>query len=162
MWSIWRKLIVVPWYQNTNYEASPDLRYARRNWGERMATKKTPSSKSKPKLKPAATTPGKLQNLAARPPVDETLDEQLVDHSGVFRVTSALQQAQTGHDDDTSMRFPSESLVMAAQRDAFREDGPTIDEAVEDHLVDDETTRAEHRQRLATVAARARQLRPRR
>jgi hypothetical protein len=50
---------------------------------------------------------------------------------------------------------------MAAQRDGFPDDGPTIDEAVEDHAIVDETVKAERRQRLATVAARARQTRSR-
>jgi len=112
-----------------------------------MATKKG--------LSPAAKKPAKavLQNLAARPPnADDTIDEQMVDTSGVFRVTAAIQQAQTGHDEGNGMRFPNDSLVMAAQRDNFREvpGEDTIDEA----LVDDEATLAAKRQRLATLAAR--------
>jgi hypothetical protein len=112
--------------------------------------KKTPS-----KPKPAAKAkPTRLQNLAARPAaIDDTIDEQLVDHSGVFRVTSQISQAQTGHDEGATTRFASDSLVMDAQRDGFRDEGPTIDEAVEDHVIDDETVRAERRQRLATLAA---------
>jgi hypothetical protein len=122
-----------------------------------MATKKSTGPGSKEK-----TQPTRLENLAAkRPTFDETIDEQLVDHSGVFRVTSQIAQAQTGHDEGTSTRFPNESLVMAAQRDGFPDDGPTIDEAVEDHAIVDETVKAERRQRLATVAARARQTRSR-
>jgi hypothetical protein len=125
-----------------------------------MATKKTPSSKPKTKPKPQ---PGRLQNLAARPPGDEDEDDQLVDHSGVFRVTSAISQAQTGHDEDVSMRFPSESLVMQAQRDGFREDGATLEDVVEERSAEDAVTRAEKRQRLATLAARAQaRQRPRR
>jgi hypothetical protein len=122
-----------------------------------MATKKapvkpTPKAKSKPVL----------QNLAARPATfDDTIDEQMVDHSGVFRVTAAIAQAQTGHDEDNNTRFANESLVMRAQRDGFRE-GPgedTIDEAV----IDTEATLAVKRQRLATLAARNEALaRPRR
>jgi len=123
-----------------------------------MATKKPTSSVSKQKPQPT-----RLENLAARRPgFDETIDEgQLVDTSGVFRVTSAISQAQTGHDEGTSQRFPNESLVMAAQRDGFRDDGPTLDEAVEEHSIDDEANKAERRSRLATVAARARQARSR-
>jgi len=122
-----------------------------------MASKKAskPSPKSKPKQQPS-----RLQNLAAKPTDfsgDDTTDEQLVDNSGVFRVTSALQQAQIGHDEDQSLRFPSDSLVIAAQREGFREDGVTLDEVVAEHSVEDEATRAEKAARLATLAARARQ-----
>lgn len=121
-----------------------------------MATRKPTSSRSKQAPQPQ---PGKLVNLAARQQssLDETMDEQLVDASGVFRVTSAIQQAQTGHDEESGMRFASDSLVMQAQRDGFRDDGPTLDDAVDDHVIDDETQRAERRARLATLAARARQ-----
>ncbi len=131
-----------------------------------MATKKPQSSRSKPVPAPASkprtaqAQPPRLENLAARKQAsfdDVTLDDQLVDHSGVFRVTSAISQAQTGHDEENTRRFASDSLVMAAQRDGFRDDGPTIDEAVEEHAVDDETSRAERKARLATLAARARQ-----
>lgn len=126
-----------------------------------MATKKPQSSRPKPAAGKPRTTPAppRLENLAARKQAsfdDATLDDQLVDHSGVFRVTSAITQAQTGHDEE-SRRFPSDSLVMAAQRDGFRDDGPTIDEAVEEHAVEDEATSAERKARLATLAARARQ-----
>ena len=116
-----------------------------------MATKRTPHTKPKPKAKPAST----LQNLAARPDLDEE-DGQLVDHSGVFRVTTNIAREQIGHDDDSTPRFPSDSVVIAAQRDGFRQDGPTLDEALDEHLIDDETQRAEKRQRLRTLAARAR------
>jgi hypothetical protein len=121
-----------------------------------MATKKPSSKPSKPK-----TSPRKLQNLAARPPAfdDDVPDDQLVDASGVFRVTSAITQAQTGHDEDDKPRFASESLVMAAQRDNFREDGHTLDDAVEQAGHDDDVVRAERRSRLATLASRARQTR---
>ena len=121
-----------------------------------MATKKKPTSKAKLIDKP------RLDNLAARPPSEDTLDDQLVDHSGVFRVTSALSQAQTGHDEESTLRFASDSLVMAAQRDGFRERGSSFEEAIAETSDEDETVHAERRQRLATVAARARQLRPRR
>ena len=113
-----------------------------------MATKKAPASK--PKVKAA---PSRLENLAARQPnFDDTIDEQLVDHSGVFRVTTEIAKDQIGHGDDSSPRFANESLVMAAQRDGFREEGPTIDEALD---LEDEATRAAKQQRLATLAARA-------
>ena len=123
-----------------------------------MASKKTsrPSSKPKPRREPQPQ-PGRLQNLAARPSFDElTMDEQLVDNSGVFRVTSALQQAQIGHDEEASLRFASDSLVMQAQAEGFRDDGVTLDEAVTEHTVEDETARVEKAARLATLAARAR------
>jgi hypothetical protein len=119
-----------------------------------MATKKP----SKP------TSPKKLQNLAAKPPsFDDTIDEQLVDNSGVFRVTSAIQRDQVGHGDDTAPRFANDSLVMAAQRDGFPDDGPTLTDALaDDHVIDDETTAATKRQRLITLAALAAQKKPRR
>lgn len=122
-----------------------------------MATRKPLSSRSKPKARAVEKQPTRLENLAARKQAtfDETIDDQLVDNSGVFRVTAAIARAQTGHEEE-SRRFPSDSLVMAAQREGFRDDGPTIDEAVEEHVVEDETTRAERRARLAAVAARAR------
>jgi len=80
----------------------------------------------------------------------------LADNSGVFRVTSALQQRQTGHDEDATQRFASDSLVMAAQRDGFRDDGTTIDDAVEENAVLDAAAQAEKKQRLATLVARTR------
>ena len=98
-----------------------------------MATKKSPPTKAKQPVAP------RLTNLAAKPTsFDDTIDEQLVDNSGVFRVTSAIKQAQTGHDEEPSMRFPNDSLVMQAQRAGFRETPgeDTIDEAV----IDAETT----------------------
>lgn len=120
-----------------------------------MATKKP----SKP-----TTSPKKLQNLAAKPPsFDDTIDEQLVDNSGVFRVTSAIQRDQVGHGDDTAPRFANDSLVMAAQRDGFPDDGPTLPDALaDDHVIDDETMAATKRQRLVTLAALAAQKKPRR
>ena len=122
-----------------------------------MATKKKPIAKpsAKPAAKPKAAK-STLQNLAARPAgFDDLLEEPLVDHSGVFRVTTDIAKAQTGHDEETSMRFANDSLVMAAQRDGFREDGPALDEVVEEHAIVDEATAAERRQRLITLAARA-------
>ena len=120
-----------------------------------MATKKP--SRTKPKAKPATT----LQNLAARPPSDDEDDGQLVDTSGVFRVTASIARSQIGHGDDSTPRFPNESIVMAAQRDGFRADVTTLDDVVDDNVVDDEATAAEKRARLQTLAARAR-TRPRR
>ena len=118
-----------------------------------MATKKPPASKPKPK-----SAPSRLENLAARQPVfDETIDEQLVDHSGVFRVTTEIAKAQTGHGDDSSPRFANDSLVMAAQRDGFRDEGPTLDESLD---LEDEATLAVKRQRLAMLAARAQRALP--
>lgn len=126
-----------------------------------MATKKP--AKPAPKSKPVTTSPKKLQNLAAKPPsFDDTIDEQLVDHSGVFRVTSAIQRDQIGHDDDNNPRFASDSLVMAAQRGGVGDDGPTIDEALgDDVVIDDESSAATKRQRLATLAALAQRKRRR-
>ena len=122
-----------------------------------MATKKP--SKPTPK-----TSPKKLQNLAAKPAsFDETVDEQLVDHSGVFRVTSAIQREQVGHGDDNAPRFANDSLVMAAQRDGFPDDGPTLDDALgDDRSIDDEASAATKRERLATLAALAQQKKQRR
>jgi hypothetical protein len=130
-----------------------------------MVTKKKPSPKAKPRPKPQAQQPVQLKNLAARPTSfddDEVLDEPLADASGVFRVTTAIATSQRGRDEDTTKRFADQSLVMAAQRDGFREDGPTLDDVVEDHLIEDETVRASKRQRLATLAARVQAQRGRR
>lgn len=124
-----------------------------------------PAAKPAAPAKPATRQPSRLENLAARKQSsfdDVTLDDQLVDHSGVFRVTSAIAQAQTGHEDeDTSRRFASDSLVMAAQRDGFPDDGPTLTDALEEHVVEDEAARVERKARLATLAARARQVQSR-
>ena len=120
-----------------------------------MATKK-PVSKSKPKAAPPAQK-GRLQNLAAKPTSfndEPTIDDQLVDNSGVFRVTAAIQRDQIGHDDDADPRFASDSLVMAAQRDGFRERGPALDDVTEDVQVDDEAQSALKRERLRALAAR--------
>jgi hypothetical protein len=137
-----------------------------------MAAKKPakPTQKTNAHVKPRAKSqpapaPTRLQNLAARPVSfdSDTLDEaMLADNSGVFRVKSALQQAQVGHGDDNSPRFPSDSLVMQAQNDGFRDDGVTLDEAVTEHTVEDEAARAEKAARLATLAARARSRQQRR
>ena len=119
-----------------------------------MATKKPPA---KPKRAPA---PRRLENIAARPAnPDDTIDEQLVDHSGVFRVTSEITRAQQGHGDDSAPRFPNDSLVMAAQRQGFVEEGPTIDE---DQAIEDEASTAAKRQRLTTLARLAARKQPRR
>lgn len=143
-----------------------------------MATKKPSVAKPRSKSEPARTSPSKvaaqgarvaaqgargsqrLQNLAAKPVTfDDTMDEQLVDNSGVFRVTDAIAKDQIGHDDDNNPRFASDSLVMAAQRDGFREEGPTLDEEM---AVEAEVVSAAKRQRLATLAARAARQQPRR
>lgn len=134
-----------------------------------MTTKKPSGAKPK-KSEPARSSrqpaqgargSSRLQNLAAKPSVsfDETMDEQLVDHSGVFRVTTAIARDQIGHDDDNNPRFANDSLVMAAQRDGFRDEGPTLDEEV---AVEAEVMSAAKRQRLATLAARAARQQPRR
>jgi len=122
-----------------------------------MGAKRT----TKPKVKPQS----RLQNLAAKPPQfgDDIEDEAMgVDNSGVFRVTSAIKQAQTGHDEDDRTMFPNESLVMRAQRDGFREDGTTMDDVLDDSAVVDAATAAEKKQRLATLVARSRVHKPRR
>jgi hypothetical protein len=101
--------------------------------------------------------PTRLQNLAAKPSQfgdDIEDDQQLVDNSGVFRVTAAIEQAQTGHDEGAGMRFPNDSLVMRAQRDGFRDDGPTLDDALDENRVVDEAARVEKKARLATLVAR--------
>lgn len=85
-------------------------------------------------------------------------DEQLVDNSGVFRVTTDIARAQIGHDEDDD-RFASDSLVMKAQQENFREAGPSIAEVVDDTVVEDEASQAVRRERLATLAARV-QARP--
>jgi hypothetical protein len=122
-----------------------------------MATKKL----SKPAAKqPAKTSPKKLQNLAAKPASFDDADateEPLVDNSGVFRVTAAIAREQIGHGEDAPARFANDSLVMAAQRDGFRDDGPTLDDALDDPAIDDEASAAVKRQRLATLAALAQQ-----
>ncbi len=118
-----------------------------------MGAKRTRTSK--PKIK----QPTRLQNLAARPTqFGDDADEEgmFADNSGVFRVTSAIKQAQTGHDESDGMRFPSDSLVMQAQRDNFRDDGTTIDDVVEENAVLDAAAQAEKKQRLATLVARSR------
>ncbi len=123
-----------------------------------MPTKKKPSPAPTVKSKVA---PSQLQNLAARPSFDDLGDEPLVDHSGVFRVTSSIRQAQTGHDEEPARRFASsDSLSMPAQREPFLDDGPTFDESLEEPA--DEATVALRKERAAMLAARAQALRPRR
>ena len=121
-----------------------------------MATKKPSTSRSK--AKPQAPQKGRLHNLAAKPTSfgdEPTMDEQLVDNSGVFRVTAAIQRDQIGHDDDDAdPRFASDSLVMAAQRDGFRDRAPALDEVTEEVAVDDEAALALKRERLRALAAR--------
>ena len=118
-----------------------------------MAIKRTSRTKPKAKAKPQTT----LQNLAAKSAAfDDSEDEQLVDQSGVFRVTSSIARSQIGHDDDAVPRFASDSLVMAAQQDGFRQDGPNIADVAEEQATEDEATLAVKRQRLEALAARAR------
>lgn len=122
-----------------------------------MATKKVPASKPKTTSSPA---PRRLENLAARPAVfDDTIDDQLVDHSGVFRVTAQIAQAQTGHGDDSTPRFANDSLVMTAQRDGLLDEGPTLDDALDDGG-EAEATAAIKRQRLVSLAALAARKQP--
>lgn len=123
-----------------------------------MAAKKPTRSRSAAtaKSRPQPVAKGRLQNLAAPPSFgdDLTLDDQLVDNSGVFRVTAAIAQAQTGHDEDDPPRFASDSLVMAAQKDGFRQRGAVLDDVPEEVAVDDEATAALKRERLRALAAR--------
>jgi hypothetical protein len=137
-----------------------------------MATKKPVSKNvvarsSKPKPKQQAPQPqkGRLQNLAAKPTTfndEPTMDDSMMaDNSGVFRVTSAIKQNQIGHDEDDD-RFASDSLVMAAQRDGFRERGPALDEVTEEVAVDDDAAAALKRERLRALAARDQARRQRR
>src|SRR5262245_19658829 len=110
-----------------------------------MASKRTskPAPKSTARPQPKVQ-PSRLQNLAARPvSFDDDDEQQLVDNSGVFRVTSALQQAQVGHDESETLRFTSDSLVMQAQAEGFRDDGVTPDDAAAEHSIDDDTVKAE-------------------
>ncbi len=141
-----------------------------------MATKKIDASKatgrSKPVPKPtpkpaptprAASRPGpaksRLENLAAKPhSFDDTIDEQLVDHSGVFRVTNAISQAQVGHGDD-ARRFAADSMRMAAQREDFADEPTTVDE---ERRIDDDVATVAKRQRRATLEALAAMRRPNR
>jgi len=71
----------------------------------------------------------------------------------VFRVTSQIAQAQTGHDEEATRRFASDSLVMQAQTGGIRDELATLDDAIEERGVEDEATRAERRARFATLAA---------
>ena len=115
-----------------------------------MATKKP----SKPKA--GTTSKAKAPVVVTRPKTDDELldEDMLVDASGTFRAVSTIQQAQTGHDEESTLRFASESLVMRAQRDGFRETGTTPTDAADETAVDDESGEALKRQRLATLAAR--------
>ena len=90
-----------------------------------MPTKKKVNAHLKPRVKPKApAAPTRLQNLAARPSYDD-MDDQLVDASGVFRVTSSIAQAQTGHDEEPTRRFPNDDacwhyLVRSRWPDGFQ------------------------------------------
>jgi hypothetical protein len=139
-----------------------------------MATKKPVSknvvARSATKPKPKAQTPppsqkGRLQNLAAKPTTfgdEQTMDDaMLADNSGVFRVTNAIKQNQIGHAEDDD-RFASDSLVMAAQRDGFRERGAELGEVTEEVAIDDDAAAALKRERLRALAARDQARRQRR
>ena len=117
-----------------------------------MVTKKPTGKPKEQKVKPKQGAP----IVVTRPRTnDELLDEDMVvDASGTFRAVSAISRAQVGHDEDTSTRFPSESLVMQAQREGFREPGTTPTDVVDESVADDESAEALKRQRLATLAAR--------
>jgi hypothetical protein len=70
-------------------------------------------------------------------------------------VTSAIAQAQTGHDEDADPpRFASDSLVMAAQTNGFREPRPGLDDVTEEVAIDDEAASVLKRERLRALAAR--------
>jgi hypothetical protein len=117
-----------------------------------MATKRPSRTKTKPKTKPTTT----LQNLAARPnAADDAEDEQLVDHSGVFRVTTKIARDQIGHDEGAPSRFASDSLAMAAQRNRPTDDLDP-DDVAEPPQPDDDVLLAEKRQRLQTLSTLAR------
>jgi len=122
--------------------------------GNVMATKKQPPARSK--TKPQAPQKGRLQNLAAKPTTfgdEPTMDEQLVDNSGVFRVTAAIARDQIGHDEDDD-RFASDSLVMRAQQEGGRERAQALDEVTEEVAIDDDAAAALKRERLRALAAR--------
>jgi hypothetical protein len=103
-----------------------------------------------------AISPRKLDNLAARPPSfdEDPLDDQLADNSGVFRVTSAIAQAQIGHDEDDSLGLGRVAPPPAPG-------GRSPDESLEMRALDEEVVRANRQGRLATLAARARTTRTR-
>ena len=88
-------------------------------------------------------------------------DAMLADNSGVFQVTNAIKQNQIGHAEDDD-RFASDSLVMAAQRDGFRERGTELGEATEEVAIDDDAAAALKRERLRALAARDQARRQRR
>lgn len=119
-----------------------------------MGTKRRTNSNVKPKAKPKVS-PARLHQQAedddSGPPADST---------GQFRIVSEISRAQVGHAEDDGMRFPNESLVMAAQRDGFREAAP--EEPSDDAAIDDDVGAAERRARRATLIERSRLARQRR
>lgn len=123
-------------------------------------TKKQSSPVAKPKSR-VVTPPPKAAKKAALVirSLDDDSGEPLLDASGTFRVTTQIANAQRGLDENTAKQFPDQSLAMAAQTAGFADDAPTADDA-SDEAVDDDVLRAERRQRLVTLAARA-QTRPR-
>lgn len=124
-----------------------------------MGTKKP----TKATGKAPAKAPQKPVVVAKPRPLEDVLDEDMfVDASGTFRAVSAVAQAQIGHDEDDGLRFASDSLVMKAQVDGFRENGTSMTETAQGSTEEDESTAALKRQRLATLAARSEAVRTRR
>ncbi|HEY0250360.1 MAG TPA: hypothetical protein VGC41_02495, partial [Kofleriaceae bacterium] len=68
-----------------------------------------------------------------------------------------IQAAQIGHAEGDD-RFASDSLVIAAQRDGFREDGVQPADVADETAPDEEAIAALKRQRLATLAERSKKL----
>ena len=114
-----------------------------------MGTKRRTNANVKPKGKPKVS-PARLHQQAE----DDDTDGPPADSTGQFRIVSEIARAQVGHAEDDGMRFPNESLVMAAQRDGFREEAPPLDD---ERVIDDEAANAARQARRATLVARARQ-----
>jgi hypothetical protein len=114
-----------------------------------MATKK---KKPAPPAKKAKPAPAAKKAAPATTFGDDEEDPSLVDTSGTFRAVSAIQQAQVGHSEDVD-RFASDSLVMRAQQDGFVEAGPSMVDAADENVADDEAASAQKRERLATLQA---------
>lgn len=120
-----------------------------------MGTKRRTNSNVKPKAKPKVS-PARLHQQAS----DDEVDGPPADSTGQFRIVSAISRAQVGHAEDDGLRFPNESLVMAAQRDGFREAAP--EELTDEAAIDDDVSAAERKARRAMLAERARLARGRR
>jgi hypothetical protein len=120
----------------------------------RMGMKKP--TKATGKAPPAKAPQKPVVASKVRAAGDELLDEEmLVDASGTFRAVSSIAQAQVGHAEDDGNRFASDSLVMQAQRDGFRETGTSPADVAQTTNEDDEAAVALKRQRLVTLAARS-------